>query len=163
MKNIRHSKELVRSWTPQGGGLENLCPRAYLTLGLIEPPLPESPEYQVCRDTCKLKYFWHFLRSEQGQALLGAVGAHVSLQGGGRSTQHFLLSTGIAAAQPPWCPLAVQQFVHAFSPSCFPGSSFPVLDSFLLCPPLPFSRGNIRNGSGSSWRNINAVGRAELI
>lgn len=94
------------------------------------------------------------------QALLVAVGAPVSLQGEVCFTQAFPLSAGIAAAWPPRCWLAVQQFAHAYSPSCFPSSSFAVLDSLLLCSPSPFSRGSVRNGSYSSWRSINAAGRA---
>lgn len=64
--------------TPQGAGLQNLCPRAYLIMGLIRPPLPESPEYQVCRVPCKL---WHSLRPEQGPGTAGSCGCSCLLAG----------------------------------------------------------------------------------
>lgn len=110
---------------------------AWKTYGHV-PTLPwvlsgsccQSPQNTlVCRP--HVKHFWQCLRPEQGQALLAAVGAHISFQGEVCSTQHFLLSTGITAAQTPWCQLSVHQFMDVFSPSCIPGSSFPLLDSFL--------------------------------
>lgn len=154
---MRVSNELVRSQTPQGAGLENLCPGAYL----IRPPCCQSHQNTKCAGSHPNASIsgapWGWSRV---QALLVAVGAHVSLQGEICFTQAFLLSAGIAAAWPPRCWLAVQQFAHAYCPSCFPSSSFAVLDSLLLCSPSPFSRGSIRNGSYSSWRSINAAGRA---
>lgn len=75
---MRLSNELVRSQTPQGADLENLCPGAYL----IRPPLlPESPEYQVCSVTCKLKHFWHSLGPEQGAGTAGSCGCSCLLAG----------------------------------------------------------------------------------
>lgn len=163
MENIRFSKELGRRQYPQGAGQENLCPSAYLTMGLMKPLLPESPQYHLCRVTCKLKHFWHSLRPVQGRGTAGRYGCSYVLAGWSLSTQPFLLSAGIAAAQLPWCQLAVQQLAHSFSSSCFPCSSFPGLNSFLFCSTSPFSKGNIRSGFCSSWRSLDAFQREQIL
>lgn len=154
--NIRFNKELVRSQTPHDASVENLCPRARLIMGLLRSLLPESPEYQVCRAACQACLT--LPEATAGSGTTGCYGAHISFQGKVCSTRNFLLSAGITAAQ---TLLSVQQFMDVFSPRCVPGSSFPVLDSFLLFSPSPFSRASVRNGSCSSWRSINAVERAE--